>query len=419
MGIVIKCDVLVIGGGAAGIAAAISAARCGANTILLEKYGFPGGLATAGMVGSVCGAYLRSQKESPTYISNGIICEFIEILSKNAKSKPFKFINDLYILPFTPWSFIQTANQIISDTKNLTSVYHGFLTSLDIEYSSIVKTEAFVYNQKIIFKPLYVVDCTGEALAFHLIHETTEEDNNYNSPAFIFSVGGIDEKTGKNEFYISIIREIKRAVKNNLLPPECEKISFIPTIPSENKIYIKINLPNLLIQNWNKMTGLELMARNLAEGIINFFRNNIKGFENIFLHQFASQVGIRIGQRICGNYTLSKDDILNCRKFDDGIACGCWPMELWKTKDSPEMVYLPEEEYYEIPLRCLTAKNTKNLLSAGRCISADIEASASSRVIGTCLLTGYAAGKAAALLASGKDIQTAVGEIRKEQVRGF
>jgi hypothetical protein len=117
-----------------------------------------------------------------------------------------------------------------------------------------------------------------------------------------------------------------------------------------------------------------------------------------------------------GKYILKEQDVLQCRKFDDGIANGAWPIEFWGDEKRVRMTYFNRNDYYQIPAGCLESKAIKNLFFAGRNISATESAIASARVIGACLGTGYAAGKMAAYLASGKKRNDAISEIRKQQV---
>ena len=101
----IDCDVLVVGGGAAGIAAAVAAARSGSRTVLLESYGFLGGLATAGMVGTVCGIYHRSVAGDVRYVCGGFPREWTERLAEACSSQPVEVLDGLYALPYDPWAF--------------------------------------------------------------------------------------------------------------------------------------------------------------------------------------------------------------------------------------------------------------------------------------------------------------------------
>lgn len=142
------------------------------------------------------------------------------------------------------------------------------------------------------------------------------------------------------------------------------------------------------------------MARRRALCLGAFLRT-LSPFSRSFISHTAAQVGVRESRRIIGRYELRREDVLAGRKFPDGVARASWPIELWSARQcGATYEYLPDGETYDIPLRSLQARDVPDLFMAGRCMSATHEALASTRVIGTCLATGEAAGAAAARLAS-------------------
>ena len=115
----------------------------------------------------------------------------------------------------------------------------------------------------------------------------------------------------------------------------------------------------------------------------------------------APQVGVRESRRVIGRYQLTRDDVLSGRKFDDAVARASWPIELWEEGRLGATYEYPDDgQTYDIPLRSLQARDVDNLFVAGRCMSATHEALGSARVIGTCLATGEAVGRAAACMAA-------------------
>jgi hypothetical protein len=119
-------------------------------------------------------------------------------------------------------------------------------------------------------------------------------------------------------------------------------------------------------------------------------------FKNASLLSVANEAGIRVEARSTGKYILTEEDVLNCKKFDTAIAKGAWPIEEWGQDKRVQMRYFTEGDHYQIPAECLRSNAFKNLFFGGRNISATAGAIASARVMGTCLQTGYAAGKLAA-----------------------
>ena len=159
---------------------------------------------------------------------------------------------------------------------------------------------------------------------------------------------------------------------------------------------MKLALPVPAKDDWNAMTALEARGRELVEQLARFLTRETSAFEGARLSRTASQVGIRVGNRVRGLSTLTEQDVLHCNKFSDGVACGAWPTEVWSEGRRPEIGLLPEGEHYEIPVGCLIVEGLGNVFAAGRCISAEPRALASARVIGTALATGWAAGTVAA-----------------------
>ena len=129
----------------------------------------------------------------------------------------------------------------------------------------------------------------------------------------------------------------------------------------------------------------------------------------------AVQVGVRAGRMAKGRDILLLEHVLSCAKHETGVARGCWPVEIWSGGRKPEVTYLPEDDYYDIPAGCMVADGLDNVFMAGRCISAEEKAMGSARVIGTALGTGYAAGALAAFQAQGKTREAAITFLRDQQ----
>jgi hypothetical protein len=144
------------------------------------------------------------------------------------------------------------------------------------------------------------------------------------------------------------------------------------------------------------LTAAEQEGRRRALAVTELLKT-MPPFARAFLSHAAPQVGVRETRRLVGRYRLSREDVLTARTFDDAVARGSWPIELWQEgQPGATYEYVRDGGAYDIPLRCLQARDVANLFMAGRCISADREALGSARVIGTCLATGHAAGAAAA-----------------------
>jgi len=169
--------------------------------------------------------------------------------------------------------------------------------------------------------------------------------------------------------------------------------------PQPGEVVCKLTLSGIaeeLPASRDFLTVAEQEGRRRAFAVTEFLKT-LPAFTRAFVSHAAPQVGVRESRRVIGRYELTRDDVLSGRKFADGIARASWPIELWEEgRLGATYEYLDDGAHYDIPLRCLQAQDVANLFVAGRCMSATHEALGSARVIGTCLATGEAAGRAAA-----------------------
>ncbi|HUC84933.1 MAG TPA: FAD-dependent oxidoreductase [Candidatus Acidoferrales bacterium] len=394
----ITCDVLVVGGGAAGVAAAMAAGRAGARVVLLERYGFLGGLATAAQVGTICGLYLRDTAGAEAIpVTEGFPMEFAARLQSTAGSKPLRVDRGLWVLPYSPSAFARVADALVGETRNLTLMLHTTVANARAESSRIREISALAWHEPVLFCPTAVVDCTGEATAAALGGSASENGATDQAPALVFVLEDVDPGVASRGL-LEVRRELRLAVERGMLPALCERISLIPGSHATGAFAFKLSLlpadPTLAL--WQQITNWEREARALLEPLVNFLTSHVAAFRNSYLASVAPQLGVRSGRRIIGRGRLTNEDVLHARKTATGIARGAWPMERWGAGPRPEMTYFAERDFYEIPLACLRPAELDNLFVAGRCLSAETGAMTSARVIGTALATGWAAGTAAA-----------------------
>lgn len=412
-----ECEVLVVGGGAAGIAAAVGAARSGASVILLERYGFLGGLATAGMVGTICGLYHRAEDSQACYVCSGFVREWAERLAQSSSSEPVSMSDGLWVLPYDNWSFRRLADEISQTTPGLELILHGTLTSVKVCEKHVVEVNALVWDRNITLRPKCIVDCTGEATVVYLARGGVEESKTQ-AAGVLFTMAPVEVSLQTIGERVSILRQIVNGVAQGRLDKACRNVSLVPLVDFNKGVCFKLALANNFNDSFRKMTLLELEARKLIDELSCFLISSCPAFKMARLSDVAIQVGIRIGRRVKGQTVLSETDVLECRKFSDGVACGVWPIEERFSDGQFRLTHLPVGGYYEIPLGCLMARDLDNVFTAGRCISGSERALCSARVIGTTLATGWAAGVAAAVQAAGKPVSVAVQRLREEQVPG-
>ena len=412
----ISCDVLVIGGGAAGVAAAAAAGRAGARVVLLERYGFLGGLATTAQVGTICGLYLRDKTGTEaTPVAGGFPHEFASMLQRATGTKPLRVDNGLWVLPYPPPAFARVADAVVSESGNITVVLHATVSEAQAGGSRLSQVRALAWNEPLLFRPNMVVDCTGEATAAALAGANAENGGTDQAPALVFVLENVDPGLAERGL-LEVRRELRRAVEGGSLPALCERLSLVPGTGSNGRLALKLSLlpadPDRAL--WQQVTDWEREARALLGPLQKFLVENIASCRNARLDSVAPQLGVRSGRRILGRARLADEDVLGTRKSPLGIARGCWPMERWTNSPRPEMTYFTERGYYDIPLDCLRPVELDNVLVAGRCLSATTGAMTSARVIGTALATGWAAGTAAAFQAVSRPLDDAVALIRTQ-----
>jgi hypothetical protein len=415
-GTTIACDVLVIGGGAAGVAAATAAGRACARVVLLERYGFLGGLATTAQVGTICGLYLRDAAGAGAApVGGGFAQEFAARLQRATNVKPVRVMDTgLWVLPYPPPAFAHVADALVGESKNVTVTLHATVAEVQAEGPRLNEVRALAWNEPVLFQPKAVVDCTGEATAAALAGAHAENGGADQAPALVFVLENVDPGLAQRGL-LEVRRELHQAVERGTLPALCERLSLVPGTGAQGRLSFKLSLlpanPDRAL--WQQVTDWEREARALLEPLRKFLVENVAACRNARLDSVAPQLGVRSGRRILGRARLSDEDVLNTRKFPTGIARGCWPMERWTSSPRPEMTYFAERDYYEIPMDCLRPVELDNVWVAGRCFSATTGAMTSARVIGTAMATGWAAGTAAAFQAAGRSLEEAVAVSRQ------
>jgi hypothetical protein len=404
-----QCDVLVVGGGAAGIAAAVGASRSGVNVVLLEKYGFMGGMATAGMVSTVCGLYLRNHEGSPVSVAGGFVGEFTERLAARQQSEPLALPNGLFILPYDPWHFIRLADKIISE-NSIHSLVHSNLVSIKKTGRFVTEVECLSWNSAVAICPRCVVDCTGEATLVDRAGGVTFQGESQDG-AVLFRIDGLPVASQGQR--LALIRKIIHAAEKGVVHEDCRNISFVPGHATGSSSLLNVPIP-ISGENSPSISTMEIHARRVVEDVMKFLASE-SYVSSSACPDPAMQVGVRVGRMAKGRHKLSLDHVLSCAKHKTGVARGCWPVEIWSGGRKPEVTYLPEDDYYDIPAGCMIADGLDNVFMAGRCISAEDKAMGSARVIGTALGTGYAAGVLAAFQAQGKTREVAITFLRDQQ----
>jgi len=392
------CDVLVAGGGSAGIAAAVAAARLGARTMLVERHGVLGGMASVALVHSICGLYRLDDGTKPPVLANrGFAAEFAQHLVKAGGATGPVRMGRVNVLLQRPAAFAHLADTLVRNAPRLTLRLHTEIVAAGdrLTLHCRGKTEHL--------KARVMIDTTGDAVLAALREAPCEiaDGGRLQRPAYIFAMGGVTPVGLEDEARLRIAQRITQGIKTGRLPGAALG-AHLRGSGQGGEAFVTIDLPGgpgYDPLDPECLTRLELEGRDLAGRLARFFREEIDGFQASYIAAWPSRVGVRESRRIVGLYRLQTEDIEQGRQFPDQVAFSAWPIELRETAAGPRLRFPTGTDPCGIPLRSLQARDDTALFMAGRCISCSHEAQASVRVIGTCLATGEAAGIAAGLTA--------------------
>ena len=405
----LQSDVLVVGGGAAGVATAVTAARQGLKVTLVERYGFCGGGAVAGLSGTVCGLYAATGDRSapPEQVVFGFADEFCRRLDGlGGLSAPMP-----YGLTFTrvhdPLIWRETADGFLREA-GIEVIYHAVAIGAHCEGERVEGLEIWTKEGPVDARAHVVVDASGDAdvVALAGLPAFIGDDGAVQNPTMIFRLMGVDVDRFKAEYGEDTIMPerisdlIRR--KDNLgefhLPRA--KIWLFPTTrPGE----LLCNCTRILgpdgrelnTLRWRDFTDAEFEGRRQMREYARFFRENLVGCERSFVNDTGVQVGVRQTRQMSGRARLMNADVVAGTKSREGIARSPWPIELHAGR-KPRVEWLLDD-YYEVPFDCFVPERGEGLLAAGRCLSAEHEAVASARVTAQCFAYGHAVGHAAAI----------------------
>jgi hypothetical protein len=393
----IDTDVLIIGAGPAGIAAAVGASQSGMKVSVIEKLAYPGGRATASSVGTICGLYFRGKE--PDFAMNGFPQDFAKKFIADYRNGPKRFAEDLWFISCPPSNFKSIAHHYLQN-KNITSCFNSQITEIDLSQNKIKKVLIHSPNGELNLNIKSLIDCSGDGVSLGLTqHPVLNPDKQIQASAIVFK---LTDLSVISEFSLQhiLLKNITQQIQNGSIPEHYNLLSIIPFSGNENSFLFKQGIP------WNTFEenrDSEKRARELVYEVHHFLKSTISAFDNSKIEWIADELGQRSGIRPLCKETLQEEDILNCSKKATSIAKGVWPVEFWEIGSRKvQMTYFPEAEHYSIPAGCLISGKIENLYFAGKLISSTEKANASSRVIGTCLATGYSAGVLAAY--AGKNI---------------
>ncbi len=393
-------DVVVAGGGPAGLGAALAAARTGARVVLVERYGFLGGNFTAASVGTICGLYLDTGSEFD-FVVGGIAREFADALAAGGAGVgpvPFK---RTAVFVYVPWAAKRLADRLVGETETIDLLLHTLVAGAIVEGQQM---RALVVATKRGLQAVtgsVFVDCTGDAdvATFAGIPTVLGDAGARQHASMQFVLQHADPERA-----MAAIASLGPAIDAYGAGLSRDGGALIPTLrPGEfigamTRVRDRDGSP-IDSTDVRAATRGELEGRRLAEEAAEFVRAHVDGFGDAFLADTATTLGVRETRHIVGAATLTGADVASGATQPDAIARGAWPREYHVHDRSTEYEFLDPGLAYDIPFGALRAPEVVNLLVAGRCISADHDALASTRVMGPSMAIGQAAGTAAGLAA--------------------
>lgn len=401
----VSYDVVVVGGGPAGLAAAVAAGAAGARTALVERYGFLGGMATAGMVSTICGLYHSVTVGAPEPINDGFAESFARRLSAMPGCQKPVRRGRSFVLPYTPFAFACLADELVTAVEPLDVYLHAYLVGVDGRPGRIEALRIATWERSLQLRARVVVDTSGDAVVARQAGAATETapPSDRQLPSLIFVLQQVDAAALDAGPRLAVLRTLLAAEREGHLPPGASNITLGPS-PQPGELIGKLalgGLADVISDRRDFLTAAEQEGRRRVLAVTEFLKT-LPPFARAFVSHVAAQVGVRESRRVIGRYQLTREDVLSGRKFPDGVARAGWPIELWRDGHlGATYAYLEDGQTYDIPLRSLQARDVDNLFVAGRCMSATHDALGSARVIGTCLATGEAVGLAAARMATG------------------
>lgn len=420
----LNTDVVVVGGGPAGMCAAIAAAREGVRVILIEQGGFCGGMATKGLVGPFMTCY---DAKGETMIIRGLFKEIVErMVARGFAIHPAQVhggtaftswikIGHEHVTPFEPEGLKIIIDEMLTEA-GVKILYHTDFIHPVLDNNTISGILVSSKRGLEIIEATVVIDCTGDgdvAYRSGVPYEMGNQELNLIQPAtMFFHISNVDpdavetdiqanihnfyRKDGVN--YRSFHWRVTQARENGDWDLNRVSIGMFRMPKPDEWCVNTSRIMGVNSTDNESLTNAELIGRQQVYKILHFLQKYVPGCENARIKSIASHIGIRESRHIQGDYRLTAEDLLNSKVPEDTILLAANSVDVHGRFGPTSNEYVPiKGKYYGVPYRCLIPKGIEQLLIAGRCVSADSTAAGAIRVMPPCMGMGEAAGVAAAL----------------------
>jgi hypothetical protein len=391
-------EVVVLGGGPAGIAAAAAAGRAGRATALVERYGFLGGAGTAAGLGNFCGLHANVHGEHRQVV-HGICDDILERLRRmNGLSKPHLAVGRRIQAQAYDISAYKIAADELLLEAGVKLFFHAFAVGATPDHL-LIETKS---GRRALAGAVFI-DCSGDgdlAAWRGAPFEVGDGRGGMLFPSTMYRIGGVDpQKAG--DAWDRIPRLMEEAEKAGRRFPRRKPI----VRPQPNPAEWRANLTQIRNPDGSPVSGIdaaqlsygEIEGRRQCRETFDFIRSVTPGFEQAYIVEIAPQIGIRETRRLRGEYMVSEADIMECADFPDAIGVNGWPVEAHVAGDVEFRFARGARGFNQLPYRMLLPLGVDNLLVAGRCASMTHDGQSSARVSGACFAMGQAAGTAAHL----------------------
>jgi hypothetical protein len=417
-------DVIVLGGGPAGIVAAAAAAGLGRRTLLIERYGFLGGMGTAAGVTNFCGLHANVFGEIKQVV-HGVADELLERIDRlGGLNRPHLIFGKTKAQAYDTAAYKIAADDLLLG-RGVELLFHALGCGIVAESEGVI--DALMIETKsgrCAVRGKVFIDCSGDgdlAAWAGAPFELGDGDGNLLYPTTMFRVNGVDPAAA-GEAWVTIPKLMDQAERRGARFPRKGAIVRPMGHPQEWRVNVTQlkGADGRAIDGTNadELSAGEIEGRRQALAFFDFLKREAPGFGASYIVDIPPQIGIRETRRISGEYRLSGEDVLACASFDDTIGVNGWPIEAhvagdveWKWPDIPG-----SRGFNHLPFRMLLPRKLGNLLVAGRCASMTHEGQSAARVSGGCFVMGEAAGTAAHLALAGN---VALGDIRIDELQAL